>query len=357
MQKILQSFHKNPSSSYEYYRKIIVDLAQRSPKEILHTLNHDDPFGVRQVAQQMKDSSWNVSSLFPCPAPSRRLSFPNRRNVSHLQRYHQSRNDTAQPPAFIFFQHLRKAGGTHFCTLAQKNLPSAQVPSYYCMPDYHWTRADGTPSKCAGCLHHWTNEEILARVGSHRIMGNEWDAFDVRHHFQLPALFVTSFRAPLPRALSQYRFECVEERGCTYKTIELYWQRRRDLYNIYTHTFSDIVRQASFATDVSVSAAAYRAESMGRALDTLLQFHLVLIMEWLEWAAGPVEQVLAFPDTTVLTQAVRPHNQEKQRTDSWIPEEYLSADQYQVMSETLALDEILYDVARRLFLERLVCHQ
>jgi hypothetical protein len=354
------------SSSYEYYRTIVTELARRAPSDILHTLQHEDPLGVRRVAEQIEalKQQFNrtpaiaeLTSLFPCPAPARRLSGPDRRNATQLQHYHQSLQDPSMT-AFIFFQHLRKAGGTHFCTLAQKNLPPAQVPAYYCMPDYFWKRDDGTSPKCAGCLHQWTNQEILERVGSHRIMGNEWDTFDVAHHFQLPAIFVTSFRAPLHRAVSQYRFECVEERGCTHKTIESYWEKRRDLYNIYTKTFSDIPRQGSFATDTASPAAAERrAQSVATALDTLLQFHLVLIMEWLFYAAGPVQQVLGFSDTAVLAQAVRPHNDRKQRTDSWRPEEYLSAEQYRIMSETLALDEILYDVARRLFLERLVCIQ
>jgi len=40
---------------------------------------------------------------------------------------------------------------------------------------------------------------------------------------------------------------------------------------------------------------------------------------------------------------------------SWDPKEYLDAEQYKKMSEDLALDEVLTEVARRMFLERLVC--
>jgi len=40
---------------------------------------------------------------------------------------------------------------------------------------------------------------------------------------------------------------------------------------------------------------------------------------------------------------------------SWDPKVYLSPEQYKIMSENLALDEILTDAARRMFLERLVC--
>ena len=34
----------------------------------------------------------------------------------------------AEDFVFLFFQHLRKAGGTNFCGLAQKNLLKPQVP-------------------------------------------------------------------------------------------------------------------------------------------------------------------------------------------------------------------------------------
>jgi hypothetical protein len=36
---------------------------------------------------------------------------------------------------FVYYQHLRKAGGTGFCDLAKSNLPRRAIPPYYCMPD------------------------------------------------------------------------------------------------------------------------------------------------------------------------------------------------------------------------------
>jgi hypothetical protein len=83
-----------------------------------------------------------------------------------------------------------------------------------------------------------------------------------------------------------------------------------------------------------------------------------------------VQSVLGFKDTTTLTKRVRPHITQFARKDgqdvnklgaagvkkaSWTPETFLNAEQYREMSETLALDEILTDAARRFFLERLVC--
>ena len=71
-----------------------------------------------------------------------------------------------------------------------------------------------------------------------------------------------------------------------------------------------------------------------------------------------------------VTKRVRPHIRQFQRLDgqeenklgaagiakaSWTPKEYLSPETYKTMSHDLALDEILTDAARRMFLERIVC--
>jgi hypothetical protein len=109
---------------------------------------------------------------------------------------------------------------------------------------------------------------------------------------------------------------------------------------------------------------------METAIDTLSKFHLVISMEWLAYAGPLVTSVLGWNDLSALTTRVRPHIGQAKREDgqdknslgsasikkaSWVPEEYLDAAQYKKMSEDLALDEVLTDVARRMFLERLVC--
>lgn len=93
-------------------------------------------------------------------------------------------------------------------------------------------------------------------------------------------------------------------------------------------------------------------------------------MEWLAYAPPLIRKVLGFKDVSAVTERVRPHISQHQRNDgqdrnklgaagiakaSWTPEEYLSPLEYKTMSEDLALDEILTDAARRMFLERLVC--
>ena len=96
----------------------------------------------------------------------------------------------------------------------------------------------------------------------------------------------------------------------------------------------------------------------------------LITVEWLAYGGHQVRQILGFQDTSALTTRVRPHIGQAKRDDgqeknnlgsasikkaSWVPEEYLDADMYKKMSEDLAMDEVLTEVARRMFLERLVC--
>lgn len=246
-------------------------------------------------------------------------------------------------------------------------LESILNPSFcsYCMPDMKWSGR-----KCAGCFHSYSNSDIESHMveDGHRILGNEWDAFDSRF-FDLPAVFATSFRRPLDRALSQFRFECIEERGCKIKDIGVWWEKRRDLTNVYTWTFSkQPIRKITVGK--KPQDAEKRKDVMSMALDNVIRYNLVLVMEWLAYAPKHVTDVLGFQDTSTMTERIRPHINQAVRDDgqetnklgaagiakaSWTPENYLSKEQYKIMSEDLAMDEILTDFARRIFLERAVC--
>lgn len=345
------------------------DLAALSPEQTLQKLKEEDPFGTRAFDAQLTEHETQlgrvltideIRQLFPCPLERDRITLPD-------VRLHQKAEDfrSNKPGTFLFFQHLRKAGGTNFCSLAEKNLPKHAQPAYYCMPDMGWTG-----NKRAGYLHDWSNEEITRRMKEQgfRIAGNEWENFDISRHFELPAVFATSFRKPLDRALSQFRFECIEDRGCRIKDVHKWWDTRGDLYNVYTKTFADppIGARQYFRGNASKQ----RRQIMETAIDTLSKFHLVISMEWLAYAGPLVTSVLGWNDLSALTTRVRPHIGQAKREDgqdnnslgsasikkaSWVPEEYLDAAQYKKMSEDLALDEVLTDVARRMFLERLVC--
>ena len=371
---------ENTLEGFDFFRSLALELAALPPKETVDRLRSEDPFEVRRFEEQLLQEETQLGrilepveleKLFPCP--KQRITLPDIRNMTAAENYRQGTRGW-----FIFFQHLRKAGGTQFCSLASENIPRRRLPRYYCMPDYHWNDTVGS----AGSLHHYNNEVIAQHMyqDNHAIAGNEWDSLDRRHHFNLPAVFVTSFRKPLDRALSQYRFECVEDRGCTAKSVEQYWGRRRGLYNVYTTTFADpdLIHRGAYRVleeiyvGTSEHAATQRRQLMSDALDALRRFHVVTSLEFLVYAEQIFQQVLGFEKTSSVRKRVRPHIQQAQRHDgqgenklgaagiqkaSWNPETYLSKELYQRMSDTLALDEILNDMARRMFLERLVCHQ
>ena len=118
----------------------------------MSTLDLADPLGV------------NIEhpSLFTCPIEQERITMPDFRHQEVIRRFRE------EGKGFIFFQHLRKAGGTGFCDLAQRNMPGT-IPPYYCMPDQRGSLA--TPP--------WNTEWLLQTMEEHhyRIAANEWDAF------------------------------------------------------------------------------------------------------------------------------------------------------------------------------------
>jgi len=371
---IARGLPPTPSESgmtYRDWRKLAVHLAVMTPDQALMQLDKSDPFGTRTFERKLKESETEkqrslsieeVRELFPCPAD--RLTLPDQRDYAKAEAFRNG-GDT-----FLLFQHLRKAGGTNFCTLAQHNLPSSAISEYFCMSDMYWH----PKRRCAGCLSHWSNHEIESKLKNdgHRIQGNEWDNFEERF-FNLSAALATSFRKPLDRMLSQYRFECVEDRGCKGWDLDRFRTKRKDLFNVYTRTFSN----APIGPDLigiylgnSTEDGENRGKLIGRSLDNVAKFHLVMVMEWLAYSHDEVRSILGFKDTSILTQRVRPHIGQARRNDgqeinklgaagiakaSWDPKDKLTSIQFKEMSERLAMDEILNDAARRMFLERLVC--
>ncbi|KAL7447089.1 hypothetical protein ACHAXM_011104, partial [Skeletonema potamos] len=227
------------SGGFQHFLDIALDLASLEPSEALATIEQNDPFETNHFDTLLlqKETSLKriltideIKEIFPCPRLEERITLPDARVEQKAQDFRDGKRGT-----FLFFQHLRKAGGTNFCSLAEKNLPKKAQPHYYCMPDMGWSG-----NKDAGYLHSWSNEEIITRMEQQgfRIAGNEWENFDVSRHFDLPAIFATSFRRPLDRALSQFRFECIEDRGCYIKDVHEWWDKRVDLWNVYTKTFA-----------------------------------------------------------------------------------------------------------------------
>lgn len=125
-------------TNYADWRDLAVQLAALPADQILSILKTHDPFGVRNFEQRLLQTESDrqailkiddVKNLFPCPA--QRITIPDQRNHDRARKYRQGLKELKQPKddfVFMFFQHLRKAGGTNFCTLAQHNLVKPQVP-------------------------------------------------------------------------------------------------------------------------------------------------------------------------------------------------------------------------------------
>jgi hypothetical protein len=92
--------------------------------------------------------------------------------------------------------------------------------------------------KKAGYLHSYSNQEIARCMAEERqrIAGNEWDWFGLSRHFDIPAITATSCRKPLDRHLSQFRSECIKDRGCKSWDVDTFHKGREDMYSVYTQT-------------------------------------------------------------------------------------------------------------------------
>ncbi|CAM9439647.1 unnamed protein product [Chrysoparadoxa australica] len=170
----------------------LFDLGVKDSLALVNLLTEEDPLGV----------SIEDPEEFKCPQSSQYLVSPPDYSDGGAEATFKAGG------GFLYFQHLRKAGGTGFCDLAQRNMPKSEVPDYYCMPDRLGALATPPWSEASYLMGQMTKR-------GYRIAANEWDAFPASH-LQLPgAVFATSIRDPLDRWYSQYRFEHLEHRDGT----------------------------------------------------------------------------------------------------------------------------------------------
>lgn len=196
----------NKSSSKKTKRwkseiKELFELGKTEPMNLYRKLSNDDIFGTL---------SFPNSSLTTCPEESERFDFPDITNRESVESFVMSTskeistlsvgtsNSGPKGFSFLFYQHLRKAGGTGFCDLARSNLGGRLVPPYYCMPDNKGSLA--TPP--------WEDTEYLVKhiqQKNFRIVGNEWDRLLDKHLNITSVVLATTIRHPIDRWYSQYR--------------------------------------------------------------------------------------------------------------------------------------------------------
>eukprot|EP00904_Undaria_pinnatifida_P002101 jgi/Undpi1/11892/HiC_scaffold_4.g01591.m1 len=277
---------------------------------------------------------------------------------------------------FIYYQHLRKAGGTGFCEMAGRNMDQSEVPRYHCMPDNRGAMA--TPP--------WSNGAYLLEqmnAHSYRITANEWDAFPTEH-LNLPgAVFGTTFRHPVDRWYSQYRFEHVEHRDGTKQgsdslPFQEWYQRVKPHVmgdNYYVKTFcgranppdealmKDLNKMGKPRHAGDLSWSYHKFNSWGEkvtwtdfraAVENLRRFNLILVLDFVDDEMWALEEALGWKQAR---KQVLPHERQAVRADkkSVSAREALPSEVWAETLRTNAFDLLLFHWAKRMYLERSAC--
>lgn len=324
-------------------------LGQANASALLERLETSDPLGIKSRPQD-----------FTCPPPEQRLDYPSLVNDSNAAAFR-----AKQPGSFIFYQHLRKAGGTSFCELCKSNLPRRQVPPYYCMPDQKGSLA--TPP--------WSDAVFLVKAMAakdFKVAANEWDAYYDKHKNIPGAVLATTFRHPIDRWYSQYRFEHLEHRDGSKKgdPLQTFYEYYRHMQgwtmdrNYYTTTFWGVADKAVprnakgdfYWTYHKFKNIPIDWAFFSKSLDNVRAFHLLLVTEYLSEAGPMIERTLGWgvPPKQVLPHEVQAPRDEKRKKN--IPTRVLVKEQYylEIAAENV-IDILMYDVVRRIWLERHAC--
>lgn len=347
-----------PLNSYwETRLRKLFSLAQTDPVSLLSKLDdpQNDPLDVKFASPEN----------FTCPPPEQRLTQPDLRRMEMAAQFRDGQG-------FIFFQHLRKAGGTGFCDLATRNMPK-QIPPYYCMPDGRGTLA--TPP--------WSTSWLLETMDEKgwRIAANEWDPF-VRSKFAIgDAVFATTLRDPTDRWFSQYRFEHLEHRdGSSEDETPVPFREWYDKMvtwnmgdNYYVKTFLGeedpmdkhalekkgrngvpLVHNDFYWGYHKYQERVFEWTDFSVAIDTVRRFHVVLVLEWLKDSDKMIEEIFGWSQAP---RQVLPHEVQAVRSDkkSKSARDSVGEELFEEIRKRNVIDHLFYAVTRRIFLERYAC--
>jgi hypothetical protein len=331
--------------------KGLFDLGLSNPDELVRRLREEDPLRVTAGPQ-----------AFVCPSDAaQRLFDRSMVNESRLQAFREG-----QPGMYIFYQHLRKAGGTGFCKLASDNLGRRRCPPYFCMID----------SKGSLATPPWSDpvylEEQMAARG-YGVTANEWDVlyssmFEGLQH----AVFATTIRDPIDRIYSQYRFEHLENRDgrkntSHYMTAREYYKSIRGWTmgaNYYIKTFCgypDKTKPHPSGQDFYWTYHKYHAKPIPwtmflDALNNIMRFHAIFVTEWLDNSSAEV--LSKSFNWTVPPKKVLPledqHKRDANKT-SFLAKDVLPPEEYQYFSIDNALDILFFQCVQVVYMERLKC--
>ena len=295
----------------------------------------------------------------------------------------------------VYYEHLSKAGGTSFCTMAKANMPKEEIPRYYCMPS-----EPGMPDARVGS---WSREKLVKYFleKPHRLVSNEWEPFN--HDFLelqmmsdldlagknsggIYLLFLTTIRNPINLLLSAYKFWGILNNPAEEKpTLEEFLQRRgrrASRWKMLSDDFAGNVGRYNFATwkfsggQLPVTNLQINAEqhlkggvkneatireientqdeqvwrqSFEKAVETLAKFDLAIPMELFDEHHEPLQHLLGwtnFEKTHVINMGKVQNNDASAE---------LNSDVFDVLWEANKLDFVLYYWTCAIYLARLNC--
>jgi hypothetical protein len=370
-------YNYDSNISINDYIKELFQLGVNNPKKLAYQLEIEDVLKVN--FKNPKD--------FICPLKELEtimlIDFPDIVNHNNANKFKSmdlkvsdrklldTNNNRQNMYPWIFYQHLRKAGGTGFCDLAKNNMPRKMVPPYYCMPDDRGSFAlpPWAPTK-------WGNKTYLIdylHSKGFRIAANEWDAY-YEEFGKLPGVILaTTFRHPIDRWWSQYRFEHLEARDGSKKDTPripiLKWYHSNVKWemgiNYYVKTFegtSDKYPPSNKGDFYWTYHKYYNNKELqmtwplfNKALNNIRKFDLILITEWLNTSESLIHNVLGWknPPRQVLPHEVQAIRTEKKSIQS---KEAISKEDYNIMLEENIFDLLFFHICKRIYLERLICN-
>lgn len=109
-------------------------LGTKDPDKLIYLLNTTDPLS--------KFRGYRLSTIHKSWLLGTKVADPDNFTCDSIDLLPRKINDTAlilfrnhTIGYYVFFQHLRKAGGTSFCELARSNMRFKETPPYYCKTD------------------------------------------------------------------------------------------------------------------------------------------------------------------------------------------------------------------------------
>lgn len=238
----------------------------------------------------------------------------------------------------------------------------AATPPYYCMIDNRGSLATPPWNEPSHLLLHLRNKK-------YRITANEWDVFYASMLSLDGAVFGATFRHPVDRIYSQYRFEHLEHRDGSPQDAPrnpfIKWYSNNKHWtmgaNYYIKTFIGSEDTKNVGSDTRDFYWTYHkfnkkpltASDFYQALNVLRQFHLILVTEWLESSPAMLKDVLNWH---AAPRKVLPHESQAQRNASsqHVPSSQLvPASDYQKVLAENSLDWLFFQCVQRIYLERL----